>query len=100
MYTLVERRKINFGTLEETVARAQTETFPQMQSADGFVGFSLVTDEREGINTAIIVWDSKEQCDAFLSASTDWWKALDDLGHKLQTANSGPTTIELGPTKK
>jgi hypothetical protein len=99
MYTLIERRKINFETLEETVRRAQTETFPQMQSAEGFVGFSLVTDEAEGINTAVIVFDSRDHCEAFLAASTDWWKALDDLGHELQTANAGPTVIELGPTK-
>jgi hypothetical protein len=98
MYTLIERRKINFQTLEETIKRAQVETFPQMQAADGFVGFYLVTDEKEAINTAIIVFESQAQCDAFLTASTGWWQALDKLGHKLQTANTGPTTIELQPT--
>ena len=82
-----------------TVRRAQTEAFPRMQSAEGFVGFYLVTDEKEGINTAIIVFESQEHCDKYIAASKDWWKALDDLGHTLQTANSGPTNIELGPTK-
>jgi quinol monooxygenase YgiN len=99
MYTLIERRSINMKTLDETVKRAQTEAFPRMQAADGFMGFYLVTDEKENINTAIIVWESKEHSDKYIAASKDWWKALDDLGHKLETCNEGETTIELQPTK-
>jgi len=98
MYTMVERRRINLETLNDTVERAQSEAFPQMQAAAGFIGFYLVTDEKANINTAIIVWDSKEHSDKYIAASKDWWKALDDLGHKLETCNEGETTIGLQPT--
>ena len=99
MYTMVERRTINAARLQETVQRAQSEFFPTLQAAPGFVGFYLVTDEANGINTAIIVWESKEQCEAFDTGAQGWTQTLEDLGHTLQTDNRGETTIQILPPK-
>ena len=100
MYTMVERRTINRERLQETIQRAQSEFFPDLQRAQGFVGFYLVTDEDNGINTAIVVWDDKAQADAFYgSQGASWLQALDELGHTLQSDNRGETVIQLEPQK-
>ncbi len=95
MYTLVERRKINVDRLQETIERAQREFFPQLQAAPGFIGFYLVADEVNGINTAIIVWESKAQADAFEAEYSPWLRTLEELGHALQSDNRGETVITL-----
>ena len=99
MYTTVERRRINRERLQETVKRAEVEFFPKLQRAPGFIGFYLVNDEANAINTAIIVWEDKAQADTFDSVSTGWLQALDDLGHSLQSDNRGETVIQLQPQK-
>lgn len=101
MYTMVERRTINRESIQTTVQRAQTEFFPHLQAAPGFIGFYLVTDEGNGINTAVIVWDDKAQCDAFdaTTVAQGWLRTLDELGHALQSDNRGDTVIQLEPKK-
>ncbi len=95
MYTMVERRTINHERIQETVQRAQSEFFPAMQHAHGFVSFYLVTDEENGINTAISVWESKAHAEAFYPEAASWLRTLDELGHTLQSNNRGETVIEL-----
>src|SRR4051794_8274286 len=97
MYTMVERRTINAARLQETVGRAQVEFFPKLQAAPGFIGFYLVADEANGINTAILVWESKEQFEAFDTGAKDWQRTLEELGHTLQSDNRGETVIQLQP---
>jgi hypothetical protein len=97
MYTLVERRTINAAAMEETVRRANEEFFPQLQASAGFVGFYLVNDDTEGVQTAILVWNTKAEGEGFLATQRDWWAALDSLGQRLLTANAGETVIELTP---
>ena len=58
MYTIVERRTVNLERLQETDQRAQSEFFPKLQQAPGFIGFYLVADETNGINVAVHVWES------------------------------------------
>lgn len=99
MYTIVERRKINRERMQETVQRAQGEFFPKLQRAPGFVGFYLVSDEGNGINTAVLVWESKAQADAFDTTGKDWQQTLEELGHTLQSENRGETAIQLEPQK-
>jgi quinol monooxygenase YgiN len=101
MYTMVERRTINRETIQNTVQRAQSEFFPHLQASPGFVGFYLVSDEANAVNTAIVVFDSKAQFDAFdaTDAAQGWLRALDELGHTLQSDNHGETVIELQPKK-
>jgi heme-degrading monooxygenase HmoA len=97
MYTTVERRTINRETLDATVKLAQTEFFPHLQRAPGFIGFYLVADEDNAINTAIIVWQDKAQADAFEAQQQSWLRRLDEFGHTLQSDNHGETVIELQP---
>jgi heme-degrading monooxygenase HmoA len=99
VYTVIERRKINRARIQETVQRAQSEFFPKLQRAPGFVSFYLVTDEENGINTAIVVWDDKAQAEAFQTTGQPWLQTLESLGHTLQSTNSGETTIQLQPQK-
>jgi quinol monooxygenase YgiN len=101
MYTMVERRTMNRETIQNTVQRAQTEFFPHLQAAPGFVGFYLVADEGNSINTAVIVFESKAQFEAFgaTDAAQGWLRTLDQLGHTLQSDNHGETVIELQPKK-
>lgn len=99
MYTIVERRKANRERMQETVQRAQTEFFPKLQEAPGFVSFYLVADEANAVNTAIIVWESKQQADAFDAVGKGWQQTLEQMGHALQSENRGETVIALEPTK-
>ncbi len=87
MYTMIERRQTNPARLQETVERAHAEYFPKVQRAPGFVGFSLVADEATGINTAIVVWESKAHADAFMPEVERWMQVLDDFGHAVQSDN-------------
>ncbi len=98
MYTLVERWK-GPSDMQETSRRAQTEFFPKLQAAPGFNSFYLVADEANGISTAIIVWESKQQAEAFTPVAEGWQQVLNQLGNTLQSDNRGETVIELQPKK-
>ena len=97
MYTEVERRKVNPERLQETVERAQREYFPKLQQAPGFVGFYLVADEANGIYTAVNVWESKAQADAFEAVLSSWQQVLDQYGHVVESDNRGETVVRLEP---
>jgi hypothetical protein len=99
MYTMIERRGVNAASMDETVRRAQAEFFPKLQAAAGFIGFSLVSDEVNDVNTAIVVWESKADAEAFDPTGAPWMEALEELGHAVQSENRGETVIQLEPTK-
>lgn len=99
MYTMVERRKANRERMQETVQLAQTEFFPKIQAAPGFVGFYLVADEANGINTAVAVFESKAHFDEFDATAQGWWKTLDEMGHTQESLNRGETIVQLEPQK-
>src|SRR5262252_5015154 len=99
MYTMIERRKVNPARVQDAIERAQAEYFPKVQAAPGFVGFYLVPDEGQGIYTAILVWESKSQADAFEPELNRWMQVLDDFGHVIQSDNRGETVFELQPQK-
>ena len=56
----------------QTIERARAEFFPKLKSADGFVGFYLLADENSGVNTLVIVWESKEAAEGFDTVSDIW----------------------------
>jgi hypothetical protein len=97
MYTQVERRTMNRARVQETMQRAQTEFFPKVQQAPGFVGFYLVADDANGIQTAIVVWEDKAQAEAFGPQAAPWLRALDELGHTVQSSNQGETVVQIMP---
>ncbi len=99
MYTIIERRKVNPERLQETTQRAESDFFPKLRAADGFTGFYLVPDEAQGIYTAIVVWASKAQADAFEAESSAWQRTLEQHGHAHQSANRGETVVQLEPAR-
>lgn len=99
MYTIVERRKINPDRLQETMQRAESEFFPKLRTAPGFTSFSIVADEAQGINMAIVVWASQAQADTFEAENRAWMRTLEELGHALQTDNRGDTVMQLEPAR-
>jgi hypothetical protein len=99
MYAWVERRKVNTASLPETIRRGQLEFFPKLQAAPGFAGFSLVADEANGVNTAIIIWESKAHADAFATENSGWMRQLEALGHPLQSDNRGETVLQVAPSE-
>ena len=96
---MIERRGFNEAAMDETARRAQTEFFPKLQAAPGFISFSLVSDEANRVNTAVVAWESKADAEAFDPAGAPWIRALDELGHPLQSENRGEIVIQLEPAK-
>ena len=97
MYTWIERRKVNIERLPETMQRAQSDFFHKLQQAPGFSSFSVVADQENGINTAIVIWESKAHADAFTDANSGWMQTLEQFGHTLQSDNRGEVVIHLAP---
>ncbi len=97
MYTTIVRRTFDPARTQETRERAQREFFPAMQQAPGLVGFYLVADNEQGVNTAIMVWENKESADAFWPQVEAWSRTLDSLGNRMETTNRGETVIEITP---
>jgi hypothetical protein len=58
-----------------------------------------VVDEANGINTAIIMWESKAQADAFTDENSGWMQTLEQFGHTLQSDNRGEMVINLAPQR-
>ncbi len=88
MYAIVTRRKMNQARIEETRERAASEFWPKLKQAPGFVSFSLIQGE-DGVTTAVIVWESKDQADAFQGEAQSWARTLDEFGHQLEIQGGG-----------
>jgi heme-degrading monooxygenase HmoA len=99
MHTVVERRQVNLERLQETMQRGEREFFPALRAAPGFVGFYLVADEANHVNTAVVVWESKAQADTFQAEYGAWLQTLDELGHTLLSDNRGETVVSLEPER-
>jgi hypothetical protein len=95
MYTSIDRRQVDLSRLDETTKRAQTEFFPAVQAAAGFIGFYLVADE--DLFTGIFVWEDKAHADAFDPTMRAWEAVLEEMGHHVVTQNRGETVIALEP---
>lgn len=95
MFTNVTTRKMNRERAQETLERARSEFFPKLQNAPGFVGFYLVTDEENGINTAISVWQDAASARAFMPEVEKWQRVLEEMGHVTQTTTRGETVVSL-----
>jgi len=94
MYAIVNRRRMNQARADETRERAMTEFFPKLQQAPGFVSFSLIQGET-GINTAVILWESKAQADAFQGEAETWAHTLDEFGRQLEILEGGEVAQHL-----
>lgn len=88
MYAIVSRRRTNPSRVQETLERAKREFFPNLQQAPGFVSCSLIQGE-DGVNTAVILFESKVHADAFGEQATKWARTLDGFGHQLESQGAG-----------
>ena len=95
MFTIVNRRKMNRDTADQTMERARQEFFPKLQAAQGFTGFYLIADEERGENVAVVVFESAEAAQAFLPQGQEWAQVLEEMGHQNLSDNAGQTVVNL-----
>ena len=88
MYAVVDRRQTDFARAQKARERAQRVFFPKLQRAPGFVSFTLVQG-KDGVATAVVLWESQVQTDAFRAEAEAWQRAPDEFGHGLETQGRG-----------
>jgi len=49
---------------------------------------SLVESEGNA-RTAVVLWESQAQADAFRGEAESWGHAMDELGHRVETRDAG-----------
>lgn len=94
MYAIVTRRRMNPDRMQETRERASREFWPKVQQLPGFVSFTLILGD-DGINTSLIVWESKAHADAFHEQQASWSRVLEEFGHRTETHESGEVMQHL-----
>lgn len=88
MYAIVNRRRMNLERVQETRERAETDFTPKLRQAPGFVSLTVVRGE-DGITTAVVVWESQAQAEAFREEAERWTRTLDEFGHQLESRTGG-----------
>lgn len=94
MYAIVTRRTMNQPQVQETRERAEAEFWPRLQAAPGFVSFSLVQGE-DGVHTAVTVFASKADADAFEEVREAWASSMNALGHHVESVEQGEVMTHL-----
>jgi hypothetical protein len=94
MYAIVTRRRMNEARQQETRELAETDFFPTLRQAPGFVSQTLVLGE-DGLTTGVVVWESKAQADAFADERDRWFRTLDEFGHQLESSTEGEVFVHL-----
>jgi len=87
---------MNEARVQETRELAMRDYQPLVQRAPGFVSFTLVRDEG-GINIAIVLFESKAHADAFEGEGERWRRKLAEMGHQIDTRESGEVTMHITP---
>jgi heme-degrading monooxygenase HmoA len=95
MYALVARRTMHDSRTQETTERAHNEFYPKLRRPPGFKTLSLIRGD-DGIVTSVIVFESKDDFDAFQLSPCKEAVALaagvaarDQCGHWLEPVNLG-----------
>jgi heme-degrading monooxygenase HmoA len=96
MYAIVTRRTMNAPKVQETMERAQRDFFPKLKQAPGFRSLTLIQGE-EGIVTVVILFESQELAQAFQGEAASWQRTLDELGHRLESMNTGEVRQHVTP---
>jgi hypothetical protein len=94
MYAIVTRRQMNRARMQETGELARSEFLPKIQQAPGFVSFSLIQGE-DGINTAVVFFQSKEHAEGFRGEAEAWTSKLDAFGHQFEGQSVGEVVEHL-----
>jgi heme-degrading monooxygenase HmoA len=98
MYAMVTRRRMNRDREQETIQRAESEFFPKLQQTPGFVSFTLVQGE-DGVNTAVILFESQAQAAAVRDAAERWQRTLDEFGHQVESQGRGEVVRHITASK-
>ena len=88
MYAIVTRRRMNPERIQETRERAEADFTPKLREAPGFVSLTVVRGE-DGLTTALVVWESQAQAEAFRDEAERWSRTLDEFGHHLESRTGG-----------
>jgi heme-degrading monooxygenase HmoA len=96
MYAIVTRRRMNQTRQQETRERAETDFFPKLRQAPGFVSLTLVHGE-DGLTTGMVIWESQAQAEAFRAEAEQWSRTLGEFGHQLESTTRGEVMVHLTP---
>ena len=88
MYAIVTRRRANPERQQEARERAETDFIPKLRQAPGFVSLTLVRGE-DGVTTAVVVWESQAQAEAFRDEAEQWSRTLEEFGFHLELRTGG-----------
>jgi hypothetical protein len=98
MYAVVIRRKADPALRGQALARAQSEYFPDLQQAPGFVALYLVAGD-DGTTNAINIWESRAQAEAFQGTMDAWGNTLTELGITEDSRVAGEVIHQLSAQK-
>ena len=96
MYGVTMRRIMKQERAGETLQRAGEEFFPKLRQAPGFVSFTLIRGE-DGVNEAVILFETKEAFEAFQPQAEAWMTTLDSFGHRLEMRTAGEVVQQITP---
>ena len=94
MYAIVTRARMNLERMQETRERAESDFFPKLRQAPGFVSLTLVHGD-DNVVSGTMVWESKAQADAFGPEQARWSRTLEEFGHQLESRNGGEVFVHL-----
>lgn len=90
------RRFRDVGRGQETLQRARDEFFPRLRQAPGFVSFTLVN-LGDGLNLAVIQWESREQADDFQAEAEQWRHQVLDQVAPNEGEGAGEVVAHVKP---
>ena len=94
MYAVITRRTADPARAAEARERGPQEYFPQLQQAPGFRDLYLVPGQ-DGVTTAVVLWESQAQADAFLPQSQAWMQALEGMGLRSESRTAGEVATHV-----
>ncbi len=96
MYAMVTRRRPAPGRQEEVQRRADTELWPKLRQAPGFVAAYVVAGA-DGLTTGIALWEDRAHAEAFRSTAQAWGAAMEELGGSLESGTEGEVVAAITP---
>ncbi len=98
MYAMVTRRRPAPGRQEEVRRRADTELWPKLRQAPGFVAAYVVAGA-DGLTTGISLFEDRAHAEAFRPTAQAWGAAMDELGGSLESGTEGEVVAAITPER-
>lgn len=96
MYAMMQQRKDNPATMDEIGQHAREDYFPKLRQAPGLVALYVIS-EAGGTHTAVAIWESQTQAEAFQAEDDRWDTTLEEHGHLLQSRSNGEVVGHVIP---